>query len=258
MAALFLYLLFNSISLTFNLFYNGIAINMTYMILKKYLFFALIAFTQLILSSLTAQELIVEGKVTTFDQYDLKKAVISAKRSGNETTTDSLGNYTIATHANDVLTFSAKGFYNEKVKLSKVDINDSLNVNLKLKNGEKNFQYATGYGHIEADKLSYAIQHFGSGEDYSGYESIIDVIKGRVTGVSFYQNSIQIRGASSMSGDIPALLVVDGSVVNYSVFVNIPPTQIKSIDVLKGASASARYGSRGMGGVIVVQTKSNL
>ena len=55
---------------------------------------------------------------------------------------------------------------------------------------------------------------------------------------------------------MPALLVVDGTVIDYSVFTNIPPAQVKSIDVLKGASASARYGSRGMGGVIVVTTKT--
>jgi TonB-dependent SusC/RagA subfamily outer membrane receptor len=82
-------------------------------------------------------------------------------------------------------------------------------------------------------------------------------MEGRISGISIGANSINIRGTSTIDGGpTPALLVVDGTVVNFSVFSNIPTEQVKSIDVLKGASASARYGSRGMGGVIVVTTKS--
>ena len=51
-------------------------------------------------------------------------------------------------------------------------------------------------------------------------------------------------------------MVVDGTIVNYGSFISVPTADVKSITVLKGASASARYGSRGMGGVIEVKTKA--
>ena len=63
-----------------------------------------------------------------------------------------------------------------------------------------------------------------------------------------------IRGSKNGS----ALLVVDDVVVDMHSFAAIPPSQVASIDVLKSASAAARYGSRGMGGVLIVTTKSGL
>ncbi|MBK6281711.1 MAG: TonB-dependent receptor plug domain-containing protein [Draconibacterium sp.] len=104
--------------------------------------------------------------------------------------------------------------------------------------------------------MNYAIEHFGSQPDYSSYRNILEILEGRVSGISIKSNGISIRGSNTLNGDTEALLVVDGTVVSFPVFQNIPPVQVKSIDVLKGAAASARYGSRGMGGVIIVETKT--
>jgi len=203
------------------------------------------------------QERDFQGKVTTFGTIPLNKALITIKSQDTEILTDSTGFFSFRSDEKEKISISAQGFYPQKIKLANFSDEDSLIVDLRFKKGKKNFQYATGYGHISEERLSHAIEHMESGQDFSNYNSILEIMEGRVSGVSIGANSINIRGTSTINGGpTPALLVVDGTIVNFSVFSNIPPEQVKSIDVLKGASASARYGSRGMGGVIVVTTKS--
>jgi len=118
-----------------------------------------------------AQEKNVIGRVTAYGAYGLNKVVVKAKRSGKEAVTDVTGFYNLKCQPDDKLTFEANGFLKQTVNLKKVDT-DSVNVSLKLKNGDKNFEIATGYGYIDKDKLSYAIQHFESNNDFSNYNSV--------------------------------------------------------------------------------------
>ncbi len=203
-----------------------------------------------------AQERIVAGKITTFNQFGINKASVVIVNSGYEILSDSIGYYSVSCNSDDKLIFSANGFFSEKVNLKDYNESDSVNIDLKLKKGKKNISYATGYGHIDEKRLNYAIEHFESQPDYSSYRSILEILEGRVSGISIKSNGISIRGSNTLNGDTEALLVVDGTVVSFPVFQNIPPVQVKSIDVLKGAAASARYGSRGMGGVVIVETKT--
>jgi TonB-dependent SusC/RagA subfamily outer membrane receptor len=202
---------------------------------------------------MNAQQRKVEGRVTTFEDYVLNKVSVSAKKSGNEAISDSSGYYTIMCNEKDKLVFEANGFYKEKVNLKKVDPGDSVNVNLKLRNGDKNIEVATGFNHIDKDKLTHAIQTVKSGDDFSNYDSVLDIIEDKFTGLRM--GGIAPRGRNTF-GDGAPLLVVDGSVAQIDFIKNIPTTQVKSINMLKGASASARYGSRGMNGVIVIETKN--
>lgn len=206
--------------------------------------------------SANAQQRAVVGRITTFGAIEINKATVAIGSSGYETFSDSLGYYSVSCNPDDKLTFTAKGFFSEKVNLKDINQTDSVNVDLKLKNGKKNISYATGYGHIDERRLTYAIEHFGSQPDYSSYRNIMEILEGRVSGVTIKTNGISIRGSNTLNGDTDALLVVDGTVVSFVVFQNIPPVQVKTIDVLKGAAASALYGSRGMGGVVIVETKS--
>lgn len=207
--------------------------------------------------SVIAQEHAIKGKVTAFSSIPLSKVSVVCKGAGTEVLTDEKGEFYLVCDEKEKLKISANGFYSENIKLSNFADSDSVIVNLRYRNGEKNFEIATGYGHISEEQLTYAIQHLEANSDYSNYRTILEAIEGRISGVSIRNNAINIRGATTInSGDVPALLVVDGTIVEFPVFVNIPPTQVKSISVLKGAAASARYGSRGMGGVIVVKTKS--
>ena len=211
--------------------------------------------TMVVFMQVLGQNINENGKITTFNKYGLNKATITAKNTGEVSESDSSGYYTISCSPNDQLVFEANGFLKQKIKLKKVDNTDSVNVNLKLRNTEKNIEIATGYGHIDKDKLSHAIEHLESGNDFSGYSSVLDIIKGRVSGVQIGSNSISVRGTSTYQGN-EALLVVDGTIVDFNYLKNMSPVEVKSVNVLKGASASARYGARGMDGVIVIETKS--
>ncbi len=207
--------------------------------------------------SLNAQERIVVGNISTFNTFGINNASIIIGSSGLETFSDSMGYYSVSCNPDDKLTFAAKGFFSEKINLKDFNETDSVNVDLRLRKGKKNISYATGYGHIDEKRLSYAIQHFEEQPDYSAYRSILEIIEGRVSGVTIKSNGISIRGGTStLNADTDALLIVDGTVVSFNVFQNVPPVQVKTINVLKGAAASARYGSRGMGGVVIVETKT--
>ncbi|MCK3684294.1 TonB-dependent receptor plug domain-containing protein [Maribellus sp. YY47] len=217
-----------------------------------FLFFAASCYQPLV-----AQKRDVKGKVTTFGEIPLNKVLITGKNLDKEYFSDENGNFSLVCDEAEKLTFEAHGFTSKKIKVSGFNEGDSIKVDLPYKKGEKYFEAATGYGHISEKQLNYAIAHLEAGPDYSAYRTIFEAIEGRVSGVSVGSNMVNIRGTTTLNeGPTPALLVVDGTIVEFSVFANIPPSQVKSIDVLKGAAASARYGTRGMGGVIVVKTKS--
>ena len=218
---------------------------------NKFLF--LFSFVLFISFQLKAQQREVEGRVTTFEDYALDNVAVTAKKSGAEATTDSTGYYKILCNEKDKLVFEANGFFKERVNLKRVESGDSVNVNLKLRNGDENIQVATGYNHIDKDKLTHAIQTVKSDNDFSNYDSVLDIIDDKFTGLRM--GGIAPRGRNTFGNDSP-LLVVDGTTVEVDYIKNIPTTQVKSINLLKGASASARYGSRGMNGVIVIETKS--
>jgi len=209
------------------------------------------------MQTISAQKREVKGKVTTFYEIPLQKVSIVSKSMENEVLTDENGCFSIICNDKEKVSFIAQGFFTEKINISNVAKQDSLHVDLRFKKGEKNFKVATGYGHISEKQLTFAIEHLNAGPDYSNYRTILDAIEGRISGVQVSNSAINIRGTSTLNGGAtPALLVVDGTVVEFAVFANTPTTQIKSIDVIKGGAASARYGSRGMGGVVVVKTKT--
>jgi len=202
---------------------------------------------------MNAQQRTVNGRVSTFENYALNNVSVTAKKSGEEAISDTAGYFTITCDTRDKLIFEANGFYKERINLKRVEAGDSVNVNLKLRNGDENIEVATGYGHIDKDKLTHAIQQVKSDNDFSNYDSVLDIINDKFTGIRM--GGIAPRGRNTFGGGSP-LLVVDGTAVQVDQIKNIPTTQIESINLLKGASASARYGSRGMNGVIVIETKS--
>jgi TonB-dependent SusC/RagA subfamily outer membrane receptor len=107
-----------------------------------------------------------------------------------------------------------------------------------------------GYGSADRKDLSIPVNKLDarSGK-YASYSNIYDMLKGTVPGVQVNGKSITIQGISSIILSSEPLYVVDGMVV--SSVDEISPSQVKSIQVLKGASASI-YGSRGANGVILI------
>lgn len=225
------------------------------MIKLKLLFFVFCFFFLSIAGA--AHEREVKGKVTAFGKIPLSRVIVTCKGTNIEVETNKAGCFSLKCDENAKLRIRANGFYAESINLKSIAEKDSLKINLRFKKGKKNFEIATGYGHIGERQLTYAIDHLEADSDYDNYRNILEALEGRISGISIGNNMINIRGTATLNGGVtPALLVVDGTIVEFPVFVNIPPTQVKSISVIKGAAASARYGSRGMGGVILVKTKS--
>ncbi|WP_372946935.1 TonB-dependent receptor plug domain-containing protein [Mariniphaga sp.] len=208
------------------------------------LFFALIS---------NAQERIVHGMVTTFDSIPLIDAEVQVRSTKQTVLTDTLGRFSVAVNPGERLKVSATGFFNQKVKLE--EKTKFAAINLKLKPGEKNREYAIGYGHVsDRDKLN-ALASLNSDDlDFSQYSDIYDLIKGRFAGVQVVNGEIIIRGINSINSSSAALIVVDGVPVDGSALSSIPPVQVKSINVIKDGS-SAIYGSRGANGVVLIETK---
>lgn len=89
----------------------------------------------------------------------------------------------------------------------------------------------------------------------SGYTDIYEYLRGRVAGVEVNGTSIRIRGDRSILGSNEPLILVDGIATDD--ISHISPDEVERIDVLKDASSTAIYGSRGANGVILITTRRN-
>jgi TonB-dependent starch-binding outer membrane protein SusC len=107
-----------------------------------------------------------------------------------------------------------------------------------------------GYGTANKKDLTTSVGKINATEkDYGSYKDIYEMIRGKVPGVQVNGNKILIRGEKSINAGNDPLLVVDGIIVNA--IDDIPPKDVKSIEILKGSDA-AIYGSRGANGVILI------
>ncbi len=204
----------------------------------------------------------VKGKVTNSKGEPMVGVSVSAK-SGQGTSTNDLGEYTLNVEDNDVLTFSYVGFVAQTANVNKQSV---IDITLQESgSGDLDEVVVTALGVKRQEKsLGYATQRV-SGKALATVKGVdmATSLSGRVSGLVvknptefFATPTIELRGET-------ALLVVDG-VMGYPVgnirFRDIPADIIESIDVLKGPTASALYGAQAAGGVILVTTtkgKSN-
>ncbi len=113
-----------------------------------------------------------------------------------------------------------------------------------------------GYGYRSANEVTGSVSTLRPKKnEMNGYTSIYQYLEGRVAGLTVSGTSIRIRGIHSINGSNEPLIVLNGVPLAGSTDLNtINPLDVKSIDVLKGASA-AIYGTRGANGVILITTK---
>ncbi|MBN2665451.1 MAG: TonB-dependent receptor plug domain-containing protein [Bacteroidales bacterium] len=108
-----------------------------------------------------------------------------------------------------------------------------------------------GYGSVKKRSMTGTVNKIdGTNPKYASYRNIYDMIRGEVAGVQVMGNSIRIQGIGSLTLSTEPLYVVDGTVV--ASISDIQPYNVKSIEILKGSSASI-YGSRGSNGVILIK-----
>ena len=107
-----------------------------------------------------------------------------------------------------------------------------------------------GYGTVTRKEATSSIANInGQNKKYSSYQNIYDMIRGEVSGVLVIGKTITISGTSTTNSNNQPLIVVDGTTV--ASVDDILPQMVKSIDLLKGASASI-YGARGANGVLLI------
>lgn len=219
--------------------------------MKKIVLIILIAFFWGIDSS--AQERLIQGIVTTFDSIPLIDAEVQNRNTKVTVLTDSLGKFRVFAEEGDKIKIKALGFYNEKAKVDQKT--KYVAVNLKMKPGEKNREYAIGYSTVSDREKLNALSNINKDDfDFSQYSNIYELIRGRFAGVQVVNNEIIIRGINSINSSSAALIVVDGVTVDGSVLSTISPVQVESVNVIKDGS-SAIYGSRGANGVVIIETR---
>jgi TonB-dependent starch-binding outer membrane protein SusC len=204
----------------------------------------------------------VRGKVTDESGEPLPGASIALEGTTMGTVTDLDGNYTINAPVGGTLIFSYIGFDPVRVK---VDNRVQIDVTLKPELSSLDEVVVVGFGTVKKRDLTGAVSSLNADDVLSRPMSNLgDALQGQIAGVQIVQGSgrpgagpsIQVRGLNSISAGQLPLLVIDGvPQANMADLGVIDPMVIESIEVLKDASASAIYGSRGGAGVVLVTTK---
>ena len=198
----------------------------------------------------------VSGKVISGDdQSPIPGVNILVKGTTNGTISDAKGVYTLtANSSSDVLVFSFVGFTTQEVALNG---RSSVNVVLAIDATQLAEVVVTGLG-IEKDKskIGYATQEVKASQLNKAREpNAINSLVGKVAGLNV-GSSAELIGAPAISlrGRSNILYVVDGVPINSDTW-NISPDDIDTYTVLKGPTASAVYGTRGVNGAIIITTK---
>ena len=225
------------------------------------------------------QDKLVRGEVTDAKTGETLPGVnIRIQGTNQGTTTDVQGKYKISLPSDleePVLIFSFVGYLREQVP---VNGRSEINVVLQPKIRKLDEVVVIGYGESSRKLLTSSISSIRS-EDIENTISngVQEVLQGKTSGVTVNRNSgtpgaaptMSIRGISSISAGTQPLYVVDGIPVtsgdysqismegqNISAIADLNPDNIKSVSVLKDASAAAIYGARAGNGVILIETKS--
>lgn len=228
-----------------------------------------------------AQDRMVTGKVTADDGSSLPGVNVVIKGTTNGTVTDSDGGYKISVSGSDaVLVFSFIGMASQEESVGARSV-----VDVQMKSDIKQLQevVVNAIGETRSkDKLGIASPVIGgSSVVQSGEATMINGLAGKAEGLTITRNGgdpgsgsyIQLRGQSTVTGNLQPLIVVDGMPINNDTFGadnganntggtqqqsrlnDLNPADIANVEILKSAAAAALWGSRAANGVIVITTK---
>ncbi|HSF54920.1 MAG TPA: SusC/RagA family TonB-linked outer membrane protein, partial [Algoriphagus sp.] len=219
-------------------------------LLPLFLLFGQIAFAQ--------SDLQVQGTILDSTGEPLPGVNVVIKGTSTGTVTDLDGKYTLNVPSDAVLVFSFVGFTSQEIP-----VNNQTEINLTLADDTSDLDefIVVGYGLQRKSDLTGSISSIKSEEiNRLPVADVTQSLQGRVSGVQVTSNSgapgegttIRIRGVGTLNNSNP-LFVVDGMLLDDIDFIN--PNDVESMEVLKDASATAIYGSRGANGVVIVTTK---
>jgi len=203
----------------------------------------------------------ITGKISSQDGQPLQGATIQVKNTKQYATTDASGNFKIEKKSGDgILVVSSAGYESKEVKL---EGRQNLSIALAQSYGNMNAIVVVGYGTQKKSDVTGSVASVSSQKiSEVPVVSPAQALQGRVAGVLVDQGGnrpgddakILIRGRRSFLASSDPLFVVDGIPIDAGIN-DINPNDIESMEVLKDASATAIYGSRGANGVILITTK---
>lgn len=224
--------------------------------LRNLLFTLLCLYT----SSLFSQNIPVQGKVTASDDGLPMIGVNVVVKGGTAgASTDEDGRYNLsAPSGNDTLIFSYLGYVTQRIGISNRNVIDVL---MAPDVAVLDDIVVVGYGTQKKSDLTGAVSSVrGSDLTKIPASSPVQALQGKVAGVQVTSTSgapgadpvVRVRGVGTFNNSAP-IYVVDGVILNDISFLN--SADIQSMEILKDASATAIYGSRGSNGVVMVTTK---
>lgn len=226
---------------------------------------------------------IVTGKVVSIDDQPMEGVNVQIKGKGRGTITDASGMFNLSNVVlNDVLTFTYVGYITQEIPLQG---RKNLKVTLVHSLEKLEEVVVVGYGTIAKSDFTGSSSRIDlEGVENNRFASPLEALQGRVAGAHIITNTgepgagmtFNIRGISSITGSTRPLIVIDGQPVESGFgatmagnamdggqdispsdpLANLNPADIESIEVLKDASSTAIYGSRGANGVVLITTKS--
>ena len=210
----------------------------------------------------TFPDIMISGKVTDEKGSPLAGVTIVVKETKKGTTTNAEGKFQVGVADNNaVLVFSFVGFKTQEIK---VGVRTAIEIKLASSESSLDEVVVIGYGTANKKDLTGSVGTVNVADmTLAPVKSFDEALAGRVAGVQVTSNdgqpgslpNIVIRGANSLTQDNTPLYVIDGFPIESNNNNTINPADIESINILKDASATAIYGSRGANGVILITTK---
>lgn len=210
----------------------------------------------------TAQSMVkISGKVTDSNGTPLPGVSVVAKGTTNGSISNADGTYSIGNvKPGSVLVFSFVGMKSQDVSIGNKTV---INVSLIEESIGIEEVVAIGYGVAKKNDLTGSVSSISSKNfEKQPIIRMEDALKGKVSGVQVQKPNgapgssmkIRIRGANSINGNNDPLYVIDGYI--GADIASLNPNEIASINILKDASSTAIYGSRGANGVVLITTKT--
>jgi TonB-dependent SusC/RagA subfamily outer membrane receptor len=208
-----------------------------------------------------ARPLIISGVVTDGIGMPIPGVIVTLKGTSEGTQTDFDGNYSIYANKGDVVNYRYIGMEDvEKV------INESATIDITLRDDASQLDNVVveAYRSTSRSKTNVSATVVTS-KTFEGRPNanFIQTLQGQIPGLNISggsgapggETTVILRGASSINNTPQPLFVIDGVPLSEAEFRNINPKDIESATVLKDASATSIYGSRGANGVIIIKTK---
>lgn len=202
----------------------------------------------------------ITGKITDEEGELVIGANILEKGTTNGTVTDIDGNFSFSVEENAVLHISYIGYLDQEILTT-----GRTSVNIILQEDSKALEevVVVGYGSVKKRDLTGSVSQLSSSsiQNQAVMKDPIQALQGKIAGADITlgnapgsSSTIIIRGYNSINAGNDPLIVVDDAPFGGKID-EINPAEIESIDVLKDASSTAIYGSRGANGVIIITTK---